>query len=105
VRAVDAGGAGESVQSGIGGKMRWTVLVSGDSNDLEELSKVCLNPDLRIMKKDEEYLIESSSFDDCLNSTDVKRKADEIIEYLNATKRITLFSSRPLARKAIIAEK
>ena len=42
--------------------MEWIIQLSGDSSDLEELSKVFTSPDLCIQKDGENFLLKSENF-------------------------------------------
>jgi len=55
-------------------KMKWQVDRIGKPEDLEELSKFFHSPDLQILKKDERFILASSSFDNSTDIQEVKRR-------------------------------
>jgi len=54
--------------------MKWQVDRIGKPEDLEELSKFFHSPDLQILKKDERFILASSSFDNSTDIQEVKRR-------------------------------
>lgn len=78
--------------------MKWQVALTGNADDLEDLSEIFCSPELRIVREEDRYLLESSSFDDCLDSTSLKIETDKLLASINATKTLVLSVSEPIRR-------
>lgn len=76
--------------------MEWIIQLSGDSSDLEELSKVFTTPDLCIQKDGENFLLKSENFRFCASSDDVKKIASELLHHLTAGIKLSLDARKKL---------
>jgi hypothetical protein len=52
--------------------MEWVVQLSGDSGDLEELSKVFTTPELCISKDKDNFLLKSEEFRSCSSPDELR---------------------------------
>jgi hypothetical protein len=91
------------LQSSIEGLfMEWIVDLSGDTSDLDELSKVFTSPDLCIQKDGEKFQLKSTNFNLCESSNDVKKNASEILCLLTAGIKMSLDARKKLDIDSIL---
>jgi len=76
--------------------MEWKVQLSGDTSDLEELSKVFTTPDLCIQKDGTTFLLTTEKFGSCSSSDDVKKIATQILNVLTAGIKLSLDARKKL---------
>jgi hypothetical protein len=76
--------------------MEWIIRLSGDSCDLEELSKVFTSPDLCIQKEGENFILKSENFRSCASSNDVEKIASEMLHNLTAGIKLSLDARKKL---------
>lgn len=82
--------------------MEWIVELSGDSSDLDELSKVFTTPDLCIQKDGEKFFLKSENFRSCISSDDVKTISSEILHNLTAGIKLSLDARKELGIDGIV---
>jgi hypothetical protein len=76
--------------------MEWIVELSGDTNDLDELSKVFTTPELCIKKDGDKFHLISTNFESCASSMEVKKIASEILHHLTAGIKLSLDARKKL---------
>jgi hypothetical protein len=82
--------------------MEWIVELSGDTSDLDELSKVFTTPDLCIQKDGEKFLLKSENFRSCASPDDVKKISSEILQNLTAGIKLSLDARKKLDIDSIL---
>ena len=82
--------------------MKWLVELIGDESNLEELSAFFNTPNLRISRKENRYILESSSFDQHSDITAVKTESDTLLTFVNGINVLKFHSSKPVTREAIV---
>ncbi len=81
--------------------MKWQVNLIGNPEDLDDLSKIFGSPGLCIIREEDMYFLESTSFDRCFNTTALKFEADKLLASINATKTIVRSVSESIRRGPI----
>lgn len=81
--------------------MKWMVSLNGDADDLKDLSKIFCSSNLCIIREEDWYLLESTSFDSCNDVTSLKSVADKLLVSINAAKTLLLSVSEPIKRGPI----
>lgn len=82
--------------------MKWIVELSSDNSYLEDLSKIFNTSNVRISHKENRYILESSSFDQCTDIKAIKTEADKLLIFVNGVKVLKFHSSKPITRGAIV---
>jgi len=82
--------------------MEWIIQLSGDENDLNELSKVFTSPDLSIKKEKDGYLLRSTQFSECYSHEEVTKITSEILPLLSAGIKLSLDARKQLEVDGII---
>jgi len=82
--------------------MKWYVKLSGNSFDLQELSKSLNSPELCISQENQKYVLKSSNFDQLENAADVRKRAEEILSLLNGTAKLALGTQQKLTIDAVV---
>ncbi|MGH7884840.1 MAG: hypothetical protein ACRD94_08670, partial [Nitrosopumilaceae archaeon] len=70
--------------------MKWLVQITGDDFDLNELSKSLKDPELNLIKKDNQYYLKSIQFYQLKEASEVKDKAEEIMNIINGVSRLVI---------------
>ena len=76
--------------------MKWEVQITGDKNDLKELSKSLNDDELRIVEKEGQFFLESSRLDNLTNAGEVKSVTTEIMPILTGAVRLSLGGRTPM---------
>jgi hypothetical protein len=76
--------------------MKWEVQISGDAQDLKELSKSLINDELKIIERDGQFFLESTRFESTMTHQDVHFRASEILTILSGATRLALGGRTPL---------
>lgn len=85
--------------------MEWLVHITGDSSDLEDLSKSLSSSELSIIKDEKEFVLKSTDFNFLKDAKDVKNKASEILDLVNGAARLDLGMRKPLSVAHVIKVK
>ena len=86
--------------------MKWKILLTGDSFDLQELEKSFPDSDtFAIVKESDGYYLISTEFDSCQSSAEVKNKAIDVLDILNGAKTLALGGNTPIKFGHIVREK
>jgi len=87
-------------------RMKWKILLTGDSFDLQELEKSFPDSDtFVIVKESDGYYLISTDFDSCQSSAEVKNKAIDVLDVLNGAKTLALGGNTPIKFGHIVREK
>ena len=84
--------------------MKWQVNLIGNRNDLEELTSIFNSSDLKIIRKGDDYLLESSLFTQCKDDNSVKDVIEKLLNAINAIRIIKFHLSDPITRGAIYCD-
>jgi len=84
--------------------MEWSVIISGDRSDLEELDKYFNSPQLCITRQGNDYVLRSADFNSLTDANEVKNKACEITPLINGAARLVLEMKKPLAVDCVVQE-
>lgn len=76
--------------------MEWKVQLSGDTSDLEELSKSFCSDNLKIYKDGENYILTSCDFNKISEAGIVLKKTEEILGFINAGSNIIQKLAKPI---------
>jgi hypothetical protein len=82
--------------------MEWVVQLSGDSGDLEELSKVFTTPELCISKDKDNFLLKSEEFRSCSSPDEVRKISADILTSMNAGILLSLDARKKLENDGIL---
>jgi len=77
--------------------MTWEIQLSGDSFDLDELSKSLNSPDLRIVKRNGQHFMEWSELDALSTHAEVASAASEFLKILSGASRMALGGRTPIS--------
>ncbi|MDW5551691.1 hypothetical protein [Methanosarcina sp.] len=81
--------------------MVWEVQITGDKSDLKELSKVLINKDLSITKKNEYFVLRSEYLDVLSDYDEVETKVIELLKSVNACAKLALNSLKVIGYQSI----
>lgn len=76
--------------------MKWEVQISGDAQDLKELSNSLRDSDLRILERNGQHFFESSRFDNLAKSEEVSSLASDVLSVLTGAVHLSLGGRTPL---------
>jgi len=76
--------------------LEWYVGITGESFDLEDLSKSLNSPEICITKKGEDYILKSTHFNSLEDVYDVRNKANEILSLINGSAWLVIGMRKPL---------
>jgi hypothetical protein len=76
--------------------MKWEVQISGDAQDLKELSNSLRDSDLRIFERNGQHFLESSRFDVLATSKEVSSLASDVLSVLTGAVHLSLGGRTPL---------
>lgn len=76
--------------------MEWSVVITGENCDLEELSKSLNSPEQCVIREGEEFILKSTDFSLLNDANDVRNRADEILSIINGTAMLALGMRKPL---------
>ncbi len=76
--------------------MKWEVRITGDKQDLEELSKCLVSQELAISERDGEYFIESSRLNPTASDTEIREVANHFLTLLNGAAKLALQARTPI---------
>lgn len=80
----------------------WLVQLSGEKFDLEELPKRFTSEKYRVIEEDGKYYIKSSEFNSFTNDSEVRKKAEELLELINGAVKIKMPNFKPVSLDAVI---
>jgi hypothetical protein len=83
----------------------WSVQITGDKFDLEELPGWFNTPELMMVKESDGIYIHSSHFDSSKDSNEVRSLAEELIEKINGVSKLYRSDFQPLKIGAVVREK
>jgi hypothetical protein len=76
--------------------MTWSVWLAGDSTDLEMLADALDEPELRVLRCGEGFVLQSSRFEVMTDASMVREEAERIAESLTGAASLHLDSPRPI---------
>jgi hypothetical protein len=82
--------------------MEWSVIISGDRSDLEELCKYFNSPQLCITQQGKDFILKSTDFNLLTDANEVKNKACEIAPLINGAARLVLEMKKSLAVDCVV---
>ncbi|MCH8009716.1 MAG: hypothetical protein IIC91_12725 [Chloroflexi bacterium] len=82
--------------------MTWRVRLQGHEFDLEEVAAQMRSPDLAVEKGDDGHYLVSSEFEIMTDSSEVLRRAQEIVAVLNGTLRTRGSGYRPIDTAGVV---
>ena len=75
---------------------KWQVKISGHKFDIDEIKESFKDSYFKILKNDNEYYIDSDTFDTCKNTTEVKKEALKLITLINGLGLVFINSFQPI---------
>ncbi|MBN1762727.1 MAG: hypothetical protein JW878_06605 [Methanomicrobia archaeon] len=82
--------------------MEWYVEITGESFDLEELSKSLNSPELCITQEGNAFILKSTDFNILKDANEVRTRASEILSLINGSARLALEMRKPLEVGSVV---
>jgi hypothetical protein len=82
--------------------MEWRVELEGDKFDLEEIQRQLVGGEHLVVEEEGRFYLKSPAFVDLKDSTEVREKAEEIVELLNGVAKLTIGLMKPITINSVV---